>query len=150
MGFINTALTAIEDQLKTLVPSEVQVKQHPGRFTEDELSKTLIKRKAVRLAIEGFEKQSVQGNGIRMVQARFIAHVICSDIKGEDRHTAALDIVEQLVGVVAYAQWGDEAIFNSPVSPASIEVTNLYSGDLSNGKGIAWWSISWVQAIRNN
>jgi len=149
MGNIAQALTTIVDQLQVAIGTDVEVKEHPGRFTEDELGKILIKRKAVRIAIEGFPKIDVQGNGLRLAQVRFNAFVICADLKGEDRHKVALEITEQLAGLITYATWDDPVKFAS-VSPATVAIENLYSGDLSNGKGIAWWAISWTQAIRNH
>lgn len=148
MSVLLSALSTVESEICKALPQGIEVKQHPGRFTEGELSKVLTKRKAVRVAVEGVDRVEVAGDGLREATVRFSAFVICSDYRGDDRHEAAIEIVEQLVTLVTYSRWGNERLF-AAVRPADIDVENLYSGDLSNGKGIAMWGVSWVQNIRN-
>lgn len=145
-GFLNDALATITDQLDTHLEG-VDVASHPGRFTEAELGSIVRQRNAVRVAIEDLPQLTVAGNGLRQVDARFIAFVMCSDRAGSDRHEGALDLIERLIGLVVYARWGNESMFAS-VAPANISCANLYSGDTFDGKGLAWWAISWTQTIK--
>lgn len=146
---LHQALTTITSSIQQKLGNDIEVKDHPGRFTQSELNQIVLKRRAVRVALEQLETVRVEGDGIREANARFVAFVICGDARGEDRHAAALDIVEKLTGMVTYSQWDAPDVFRA-VPPATISVSNLYSGEIDGGKGIAWWAISWVQGIRNH
>lgn len=149
MGLFNEALDAITADICDKLDDDVDVRDHPGRFTDDELSQIVTrKRKSVRIAIEELPALEVQGTGIRQAEARFIAFVLCSDGKGSDRHRAALDLIEDLSGIIVFSRWGNREMFRA-VEPGNIVAENLYSGEVSNGKGLAWWSISWSQVIKN-
>lgn len=145
MGTLQAALQSVAATLAEQLPSDVSVQEHPGRFTEDELNRVLVQRKAVRVAIEGVESMEVEGGGLRKAQVRFAALVICSDQRGEDRHAAALELTEAIAGALPYQRWGNAK--NEAVLPSTIDVQNLYSGDI-NGKGIAFWALTWTQSIR--
>ena|GEM_PF-2612744 len=148
MGLFNDALDAITEQLRGTFGDEVDVKDHPGRFTDDELGKIILrKRKNIRVAVEDIPALTVEGTGVRAAQARFIAFVLCSDGRGEDRHRAALDLVEELAKTVIYNRWDRPEMFKA-TTPDSITAENLYSGEISSGKGLAWWSVSWTQDIK--
>lgn len=146
MGTLTTALTDITAALAAIVSDDVEVTDHPGRFTEDELGRTVTQSKAVRVAIEGVERMSVEGGGLREAEVRFSALVICSDRDGADRHQSALEITEQLVAKIPYASWDKPKTYKA-VPPNTVEVQNLYNGDI-NGRGIAFWAITWTQNIR--
>lgn len=146
MGVINSALDIITEQLCEKFGSDIEVKDHPGRFTDDELGRILRKPKAIRVAVEQLPELKVEADGIRGATARFIVFVLCSDTKGEDRHRAALDIVEELAAFVVYNRWGRPDMFQA-VSPSTIAAENLYSGEISTGKGLAWWALTWTQVI---
>lgn len=147
MGAITAALTTITEAIAQALGSEIDVQEHPGRFTEEELTKILLKPQSVRVAVEQVPKMDVEGTGLRGATLRFSAVVICADRRGSDRHQAALNIVEQLAALIPYAVWNDRARFKA-VEPKNITADNLYSGDI-RGKGIAMWALSWEQAIRN-
>lgn len=147
MGLLNDALDIITAEIQKKLPGDVEVKSHPGRFTDSELGQILRKRKAVRVAFEELPELTVDGDGVRGATALFMAFVLCSDTQGEDRHRAALDLVEVLAGIVTYNRWGRPEMFRA-VEPGSITAENLYSGEISNGKGLAWWALYWKQTIR--
>jgi hypothetical protein len=149
MADLNEALTIIECFISKNTDDDIEVEQHPGKFTEQELGRILKKKKAVRISLEGFPQMVVTGDGIRKVEAQFMAFVICSDVKGQDRHKSALDIIQALAKLIVFARWEKPETFTA-VKASDIAVLNLYSGDLDGGKGIAWWSISWTQGISIN
>jgi hypothetical protein len=146
MGALQRALSDVTAAMAQALEERVEVKGHPGRFTEDELGRIVLKHKAVRVAIEAVESVTVEGGGLRQANVRFAALVICGDRRGEDRHEAALEIIEDIVALVPYASWGDQQRYKA-VAPNSVEITNLYNGDI-NGKGIAFWAVTWTQGIR--
>lgn len=146
MGQIASALTAVTEALAAAMP-EVDVAEHPGRFTEDELGKYAMKQQAVRVAVEQVPAFESRGDGLRQASVRFVAFVICTDIRGQDRHQAALDIAEDIGTSVVFSQWNQPERFRA-VAPDEVEITNLYSGPLSNGRGIAWWAVTWTQQIK--
>jgi len=146
MGLFNDALDTITAALKDQLEG-IEVKDHPGRFTEQELGQLLIKRQAVRVAIEDVVEFSVDGSGRKRSDVRFIAFIFCADTHGEDRHRAATTIAEHIAHIVVYARWGKEKMFKA-VEPATIAIENLYSGEVDKGKGLAWWAVSWTQTIK--
>jgi len=145
MGTLNQALTEVTAGIAAGLDDDIEVRHHPGRFTEDELGRILTKHKAVRVAIEAIESMRVEGTGLREANVRFAALVICSDRRGEDRHETALQIVEDLLALLPMNRWGSDQF--RALLPASIEIQNLYNGDI-NGKGIAFWAVTWTQGIR--
>lgn len=147
MGVFNDALDTVTAEIQTALGADIEVKDHPGRFTDKELGQILTKRKAVRVAIEDIPGIKVEGDGIRGADIRFIAFVLCADQRGEDRHRAATEIVEELAALVPFNRWGRESMFRA-VTPDSVQIENLYSGEISNGKGLAWWAVSWNQTTR--
>jgi len=147
MASIDSALTTVTQGIQAALP-DIDVAEHPGRFTEDELGRTLTKKQAVRVAIERINSFEAQGNGVVNAEIQFAAFVICSDKKGEDRHQTALVLIEQLAGLVTFARWNKPDTFRA-ANPADIAIDNLYSGPLSNGKGIAMWVVTWNQQIRS-
>ena len=148
MGVLLDSLDIITENLRENLSDDVDVSDHPGRFTDEELGKTIRKRKSVRVAIEDIPSLMVDGSGRKSAEVKYIVFVICSDTKGADRHKEAVNLIEELTGIITYQRWSKPEVFRA-VEPGNITVENLYSGEISNGKGIAWWSISWQQAIRN-
>ncbi|MEM0953291.1 MAG: hypothetical protein AAGI24_04045 [Pseudomonadota bacterium] len=148
MGLLTDALSHITSQVRSALDADIDVQEHAGRFTEDELGKILLKPRSVLVAVEQLPELNVTTDGIQECTVQFLIFVICSDVRGTDRHAAALALVEQLLPLVVYARWGQDTRYQ-PVLPANITAENLYSGDISKGKGIAWWAISFTQAIRN-
>jgi len=146
MASIDTALATVTQGIASYLP-DIDVSEHPGRFTEDELGRTLTKQQAVRVAIERINNFNAQGNGIVEAEIQFAAFVICADKRGEDRHKTALVLIEKLAGLVTYARWDRPETFRAAI-PDEIAIDNLYSGPLSNGKGIAMWVVTWNQKIR--
>ena len=147
MGAITDALTTITAGIAQALAAEVDVQEHPGRFTEEELTQILLKQRSVRVAVEQIPALEVESSGVRKAEIQFSAVVICADRKGVDRHQEALNIVETLASLIPYATWGDRQRFRA-VEPKNITADNLYSGDI-RGKGIAMWALSWKQTIRN-
>jgi len=147
MGLFNDALDTVTQALDTALGNDIEVRDHPGRFTDDEFGKILLKPRSVRVAIEQIPDVEVEGDGVRKATVRFVAFILCADTRGEDRHKAALEIVEQITGIVVYNRWGKPEQFRS-VAPDTITAENLYSGEIDNGKGLAWWAVSWTQAIQ--
>jgi len=141
----NEALTTITDQLADhLVGQTTDVASHPGRFTEEELSRLLTARKAVRVAMENTQSVSVNGKGIQEAKVLMAAYVICSDAKNLPRHQSALAITESIIEFLPFNRFESDKL--KPVLPPSIAAENLYSGEVDR-KGIALWGISWEQTI---
>ncbi|MGI9276425.1 MAG: hypothetical protein ACR2PT_16470 [Endozoicomonas sp.] len=141
----NEALSAISDQLAThLVGHTKDVASHPGRFGEEELSRLLTAKKAVRVAMENTQSVSVTGQGIQEAKVLMAAYVICSDAKNLPRHESALAITESIIEFLPFNRFGSDRL--KPVLPPSIAAENLYSGEIDR-KGIALWGISWEQSI---
>ena len=142
----NEALETISDYLEAnLADHTKDVASHPGRFSEDELSRLLTGKKAVRVAIENTQSVSVDGQGIHEAKLLMAAYVICSDTHDAPRHKSALAITEAIVELLPFNRFGLNNL--KPVTPASISAENLYSGEIDR-KGIALWGISWEQIIK--
>lgn len=147
MGTLTAALTAITAAITAALDPAIDVQEHPGRFTEEELGRIILKHRSVRVAIEDLPALTVDGTGLRGAEVQFTAVVICADRKGSDRHQAALNIVEALARLLPYQRWGQPEAFQA-LQPSEIVARNLYGGDIQ-GKGIAMWAVSWTQATRN-
>ena len=120
------------------------VSSHPGRFTEQELSRLLTAKKAVRIAIENTQSVSVTGQGIQEARLLVAAYIICSDSKNNSRHLSALDLTEAVIRELPFNRFGTNTL--RPVEPKTISAENLYSGEIDR-KGIALWGISWEQTL---
>jgi hypothetical protein len=143
---LRDALEAVTAGLAEALGPAVQVADHAGRFTARELGQVVLARQAVRVAIEGIPSAEVDGTGLRKANVRFIAFVICADTPTEYRHHAALRLVEVIAGALPYQTWGRPERFR-PVAPGEIAMDNLLT-DEHDGKGVAWWGVSWTQAVK--
>ena len=122
------------------------VDQHPGRFTEAELGALVLKKRAVRVAIEAVPQVQVTGPGALQAQLLLSAFVICGDTLTAPRHQAALALTDTLLAALPYQRWG--VSYLTAVLPASLRADNLYSGEI-NGRGVALWALSWQQGFTN-
>ena len=74
---LSEALAQVTTAIDTALEG-VEVKSHPGQFTEDELGKILLSSKAVRVAISDIPRITTLGNGLFEGTIQFSAIVICS------------------------------------------------------------------------
>ena len=143
----NDTLDAITDYLKRELSDTVKdVSSHPGRFTQGELSKLLLKKRAVRVSIEQSPGLNITGSGWRDARLILAVYVICGDAKESDRHRAALDITERIITLLPFNRFDTD--FLMPVVGNNISADNLYSGEIDK-KGMSMWGISWEQAVKN-
>ena len=144
----NEALEAISLHFKAALAAHTSdISSHPGRFTEQELSRLLTSKKAIRVAIENTQAVSVTGQGIQEARLLMAAYVICSDTADSPRHQNALDMMEAVIEQLPFNRFGTRYL--KPVEPKSISAENLYSGEIDR-KGIALWGISWEQTLRHS
>ena len=146
MATLHDALIEITTGIKQALDPSIDVDQHPGRFTEAELGTLVLKKRAVRVAIEAVPQVSVNGPGAIQAQLLMSAFVICGDSAVAPRHQAALTIVHQLLGHIPHQRWGTQYL--RPALPASLTVDNLYNGEIDR-KGIALWGVAWQQGYQD-
>ena len=115
------------------------VASHPGRFTEDELSRLLTKKTVVRIAIENTQRITVTGQSLREARLLMAAYVICSDSAGLPRNENALALTEAIVSLLPFNRFGPDNL--KPIEPCTISADNLYSGEIDR-QGIALWGIT--------
>ena len=146
MATLRDALTAITTGIKAQLDPAIDVAEHPGRFTEAELGQIVLKKRAVRLAIEAVPQVTVPGPGGIQAQLLISAFVICGDSAAGQRHQVALDLVQELLVNIPHERWGTNYL--RPALPASLSVDNLYNGEI-DAKGIALWAIAWQQGYQS-
>ena len=146
MATLHDALIEITAGIRQALDPSIDVDQHPGRFTEAELGTLVLKKRAVRVAIEAVPQVSVNGPGAIQAQLLMSAFVICGDSAVAPRHQAALTIVHQLLGHIPHQRWGTQYL--RPALPASLTVDNLYNGEIDR-KGIALWGVAWQQGYQD-
>ena len=146
MATLHDALIEITTGIGQALDPSIDVDQHPGRFTDAELGTLVLKKRAVRVAIEAVPQVSVNGPGAIQAQLLMSAFVICGDSAVAPRHQAALTIVHQLLGHIPHQRWGTQYL--RPVLPASLSVDNLYNGEIDR-KGIALWGVAWQQGYQD-
>jgi hypothetical protein len=145
---INPYLEAVTTAIKTaLVDACKDVESHPGRFTEAELKRISLSRRAVRIAVEDILETQV--SPMKRVSYRLLmaAFVICSDRDGPDRSESAIELVEKVISVLPRNRWNSDDY--KPVLESTISAQNLYSGEIEK-RGIAMWAITWNQTITGN
>ena len=145
MATLRDALTAITTGIKAQLDPAIDVAEHPGRFTEAELGQIVLKKRAVRLAIEAVPQVTVPGPGGIQAQLLISAFVICGDSAAGQRHQVALDLVQELLVNIPHERWGTNYL--RPALPVSLSVDNLYSGEI-DAKGIALWTVAWQQGFQ--
>ena len=147
MASLHSALTAVTDGIVAALDPQIDVAQHPGRFTEAELERLVLKKRAVRVAIEGLPEVSVTGPGRIQAQLTLSAFICCGDSLAAPRHQAALALVESLLHLIPHQRWGVPCL--RPALPASLRVDNLYNGEI-NRKGVALWAVAWRQGYQHH
>ena len=145
MATLRNALTTITAGLAAALDSSIDVAEHPGRFTEAELGQIVLKKRAVRVAIEAVPEVTVTGPGGIQAQLLMSAFVICGDSHAGPRHQVAIDLIEQIALAVPHQRWG--VSYLRPALPASLTIDNLYNGEI-DAKGIALWAIAWQQGYQ--
>ena len=150
MATLRNALTTVTQGLAAALDpvtggAPLDVAEHPGRFTEAELGQIVMKKRAVRVAIEAVPQVSVSGPGHIQAQLLMSAFVICGDSAAGPRHQVAIDLIEQIALAVPHQRWG--VSYLRPVLPASLTIDNLYNGEI-DAKGIALWAIAWQQGYQ--
>ena len=144
---LHDALLAVTAGIEAaLADSTIDVDDHPGRFSDEELKRVVRKRRAVRVAIEKLPQMSVTGPGKVRVSLLFSAVVVCADTPGASRHHSALTITQAIVEALPHQRWNTDYL--GPVLPQSIRADNLYSGAIDN-QGVAMWGVSWQQTFTN-
>ena len=149
MATLHDALSAVTAGIEAALAAASggpppDVDQHPGRFTEAELGALVLKKRAVRVAIEAVPQVQVTGPGAIQAQLLLSAFVICGDTLTAPRHQAALALVHQLLQAIPHQRWGTSYL--RPALPASLQVDNLYGGEIGS-RGVALWAISWQQGF---
>ena len=145
MASLPDALTAITAGIAGLLDPKVDVASHPGRFTEAELERLILKARAVPVGIEQVTDLQTQGPGGIRAQLVVSAYIVCGDSPAAPRHLAALGLVDSLLAGIPYQRWGTPWL--TAALPASLRADNLYSGEI-NAKGLALWALSWQQGIQ--
>lgn len=143
---INEYIEIVTSSLKTALASLVtDVEDHPGRFTETELSRIARSPRAVRVAIEDIAEIKVLPNKNVHATLRMAAFIICSDHAGPDRTKSAIELAEKVVSVLPRNRWDSEDY--QIIAESTISAQNLYTGDIEK-KGIAMWAVTWTQTIK--
>lgn len=142
---INPYLDAVTAAVKAeLIGVCKDVESHPGRFTESELKRISLSRRAVRIAVEDILETRI--SPMKKVSYRLLmaAFVICSDRDGPDRSESAIEVVEKVISVLPRNRWNSDDY--QAVLETSISAQNLYSGEIEK-RGVAMWAITWNQTI---
>lgn len=145
MAALPDALAAVTAGIAGLLDPLIDVASHPGRFTEGELERLILKTRAVRVGLEQITDLQTQGTGQIRAQLVLSAYVVCGDSPAAPRHLAALGLVDTLLAGIPYQRWATPWL--TPALPGSLRADNLYSGEI-NAKGIALWALSWQQGIQ--
>ena len=124
----------------------IDVADHPGQFTEAELTRLVRKKRAVRVAIETMPEMAISGPGQLRASLQFSAAIVCADTLTAPRHLAALAITQDILEILPHNRWGVRYL--GPALPKSIRADNLYSGAIDS-QGLSLWSISWQQTFTN-
>jgi hypothetical protein len=147
MPTLHEATLAICEGLKAAVNDpQVDIADHPGQFTTDELRILARKRRAIRVALSNVPELTVNGPGQIHAQPSFSAAIICTDSPGLPRQQAALALVQTVLSALPHARWATEYL--GPVLPKSISADNLYNGDIDS-QALAVWSINWTQGFKS-
>ena len=145
MATLRDALTTITTGITSFLDPSIDVDQHPGRFTEAELGQIVMKKRAVRVAIEAVPQVNVTGPGGIHAELLMSAFVICGDSHAGPRHQVAIELIEQIALALPHERWG--VSYLRPALPASMTIDNLYNGEI-DAKGIALWAIAWQQGYQ--
>ena len=107
MAALHDALAAVTAGIEAAIGDpRVDVASHPGRFTEAELERLILKQRAVRVGIEQVAELQTQGPGQVRAQILFAAFVVCGDSLAAPRHQAALALTDTLLAALPYQRWG--------------------------------------------
>lgn len=148
MGTLNSFLEAVALGVADIVRDQCHdVETHPGRFTENEIVKASLSKRAIRIAIADIIEIGITPNRGTDYTVQVAAFVVCADQFGPDRDESARDILELIVSALPFQRWNSDAC--QPVLPATVSAQNIYSTE-SESKGVSMWAVSWDQKIRSN
>lgn len=140
LGRIVTALT-------TTLPDGTTVLRAGGAFDAAEIRRHVTRAPAVIVTCLGAGDYARLAIGHWTVNAQLAAYILCRDTPPTStRETQALGLVTDVLQAVARSNWGDPLAYDLADS-ASLDATNLYSGDL-DAVGVALWAVTWRQQLR--
>lgn len=143
---LDATLAAITTEARAHFDQIEDIDTHPGEFTEDELRRFHIGRTALRLAVVNVAEVQAAGTGLRSATVNLALFVIATDRRDNARTQAALAAVSQAIDWLGHNRFNDDRLM--PVDPKTISAENLYSGDLDQKTGIAFWGVRWQQRIK--
>lgn len=143
---LNGALAAVIDAIRAAFPQIKDIEGHPGEFTEDELRRFRVGRVALRVAILDVPEVQAAGTGLRAATATCGLFVVATDRRDNKRTQEALAAVSEALDWLSYNKFQNDRLLT--VDPRTISAQNLYSGDLDQSTGIAFWGIRWQQRIK--
>lgn len=134
----------VSDLAAALLPA--RVRRGGGAFDANELRRHAVDCPAVVVSCLGFHTYA-RYKSDWSVKAQLAAYVITRDAPpAPSRDLAALSLVTAVYRAVPKSLWGAPAVFDLP-EEASLEATNLYSGDLDS-TAVALWAVTWRQTLR--
>ena len=143
-------LKAASDSVIQAAKSEFQeaktIEAHPGEFDEAELRRFRVGDLDLRVAVLDVPEVSTRGTGLGVATATMAMFVICTDRQEQDRAQKALATVSKALDWLAHNKFENDDLL--AVDPRTITAQNLYSGDLDQNSGIAFWGIRWQQRIK--
>lgn len=126
------------------IPEVLEVVEHGGRFSADELDRFALAAPAVVVCALGMDDVEVEGD-LPVVNVQWGAFLVTVDTAEYKRDEAALFLMTKLFRVINQNErWG----FKTGVHMMkSIRGINLYSGRNTDEKGVGLWAVQWTQGF---
>lgn len=122
------------------------IEAHPGEFDEAELRRFRVGNLDLRVAVLDVPEVTSRGTGLGVATVTMALFVICTDRQVGKRAMQALATVSEALDWLSHNQFDNGDLL--AVDPKTITAQNLYSGELDQNSGIAFWGIRWQQRIK--
>lgn len=130
----------IAQHFRTLLKG-VEIFEHAGSFSPEDLNRVSAKAPACVVACLGIPKLNIVG-GEPVADVDYGIFVVTSNTIREKRDVAALNLAEKILRSLPFQHWDSKARSR----PENISGSNMYSAALDK-KGISMWSILWQQQV---
>jgi len=136
--FLPNAAALIAARLKTALPALRECKEHPGRFTEDEIKRMAVRTPSVRVALLGVNPRP----GEEHLSLDLAAFIVTTDAVGLPRHRSAQAIMARIIGEMRFKNWGELCFGRGEL----VDARNLYNGNHAS-RGVSLWAVRWRQPL---
>lgn len=150
---VNDHLNNIVSHFKKLLPKQITVKTHGGRFGQVDIKNTAVAAPTLRVSL--LKIGNVKANTLALpgegasdkkniqLQLTLGISVLAKDIPGSKRHQLVNTLAQYLAITIPQQTFGTQFAAGAE----AIDARNLYDADLDKSNGVAIWAVAFKQQL---